>query len=450
VPIIPALPAEAQQDLRGKLTATIDGRIEPADEWALAAAYTAAGGVQARAGDVADALHIAIDKDNLYLRLDLKSDFAASGAQRAAFYIGSPRLEGSYSFRRGAAEELIGFAAGMLVEVDLAGEDTGFDVSRAGPAGWSMAGRGGIASAIGEGVLELAISLEELGELEVGDDLLLAAVVSSDSADLQSLPVAGPARLIVPDLGLTTPVLLVEDPQSDDHGPGSYSYPTDPVFEPQVFDLKSFAVGFDEKNLVFTFDFHGTVPNPWGSPNGLALQTLDVYVDTDPGAGTGARLLLPGRNAALGEESGWEYAVWAEGWTPQFIAPDESGSPKMVGSVTFKVIVDRAARRVQLRVPRSAFGGGDPMTWAYAAAVLSQDGFPSAGVWRVRDVLPMAEQWRIGGGPDDVNHTRIMDYAWPAGSERTQEAMLSAYPGSPGPPDALTESDFPLVGMLSP
>ena len=90
------------------------------------------------------------------------------------------------------------------------------------------------------------------------------------------------------------------------------------------------------------------------------------------------------------------------------------------------------------------------MQWAYAAAVLSQDGFPSSGVWRVRDVLPRAEQWRIGGAPDDVNHTRIMDYAWAAGGGRTQEEMLSAYPGSTGPLDGLTADDLPQVDMLTP
>ena len=41
------------------------------------------------------------------------------------------------------------------------------------------------------------------------------------------------------------------------------------------------------------------IANPWGSPRGLSVQTVDVYVDTDPRAEGGARLLLPGRNAAF-------------------------------------------------------------------------------------------------------------------------------------------------------
>ena len=104
--------------------------------------------------------------------------------------------------------------------------------------------------------------------------------------------------------------------------PGSYLYPTDGVFADSVFDVDHFSVGSDGINLVFTFDFVGPVENSWNSSNGLSVQTLDVYIDTDPGAGTGARMLMPGRNAALQEGYGWEYAIWAEGWTPQVVMVD--------------------------------------------------------------------------------------------------------------------------------
>jgi len=81
---------------------------------------------------------------------------------------------------------------------------------------------------------------------------------------------------------------------------------------------------------------------------------------------------------------------------------------------------------------------------------LSQDGFPYAGVWRVRDVEATAQQWRFGGGPDDANHTRILDLAWADGGATTQESMLSTYPSSPGPLDGLAPEDFPQVEMLEP
>jgi carbohydrate-binding DOMON domain-containing protein len=263
------------------------------------------------------------------------------------------------------------------------------------------------------------------------------------------LPLQGPAQIVLPDLGTSTAILEVSDPSSDDHGPGVYTYPTDSVFKAQAFDLKTFTVAHDDKNMVFKCTFNGPIPNPWGSPNNLAIQTLDVYVDKDPGSGTGARLLLPGRNAALAQGYGWEYAIWAEGWMPQIIAPDAATlEPKQVIGVDFKIIVDPASSTVTLRVPRAVFGDGDPTQWAYAAAVLSQDGYPSTGVWRVRDVNASSEQWRFGGGPNDTNHTRVIDLAWPEGETPTQEEMLSAYNDSNAAFGQLTADDFPQIQVL--
>jgi carbohydrate-binding DOMON domain-containing protein len=299
---------------------------------------------------------------------------------------------------------------------------------------------------MGSSVFEAAIPWSAFGELEAGDDLRLVAAIEPAGT---LLPALGPAQIVLPDLGTATTILEVSDPEGDDHGPGSYTYPTDGVFMEQAYDLKSFTVAYDDKNMVFKFTFNGPVPNPWGSGNNLAIQTLDVYVDKDPGSGTGARLLLPGRNASLEEGNGWDYAVWAEGWTPQFIAPDaKTLEPKQVTGVDFKIIVDPANSTVTLRVPRSAFGEGDPEQWGYVAAVLGQEGYPSTGVWRVRDINQSSEQWRFGGAPNDTNHTRIIDLAWPEGEIPTQEDMLSDYSSSSADPGTLTADDHAQIKLL--
>jgi len=256
--------------------------------------------------------------------------------------------------------------------------------------------------------------------------------------------------LQLPDLGQAEIVLHTEDPEGHDRGPGGDAYPTDAVFEPQMFDLCAFSVAADARSLVFTFEPYGPLTSPWGSPNGLALQTLDVYVDTYPGRSTGARTLLPGRNAALAEGCGWKAAVWAEGWTPQDLRPDEQGTPIQDSQVSLKVIRDIPGQRISLRVPRQAFGEGDPSRWAYAAILLSQDGFPAPGVWRVRDVEADASQWRIGGGPADINHTRILDIAWPEAAEVTQQQMLANYTPAAEAVDTLAPGMFPQLLMLRP
>ena len=81
--------------------------------------------------------------------------------------------------------------------------------------------------------------------------------------------------------------------------------------------------------------------------------------------------------------------------------------------------------RVTMRIPKQLFGEGSPTDWPYAAAVLSQEGFPAPGVRRVRDAEPTQEQWRVGGGDGSINGTRILDLI--ADEPGLQETMLSAY-----------------------
>ncbi len=446
VPILPARAAAAQTALSGLFTPTVDGAVGP-DEWTPAASYTAAGGVQARAEDTVSAVYFGLDKQNLYMRVDSKSDWAAQGNLTLGLYVAAPHGGGTSPisrFSNPASPTVLGFNAANLAEVQII--NGGFTGMTYAPADeiWKPVEALASAAVLGS-VAEFALPLAALGELETGDELRLAMVITQGERDVQLLPAGGPASLLVPDLGTTTILFSVDDAAGDDHGPGAYAYPTDGVFPPGVFDLKNFTVGQDPKNLVFKFTFTGPVNNVWNSPNGLSVQTLDVYVDKDPGAGTGARRLLPGRNAALPAEDGWDYAIWTEGWTPQFIAPDsQSGEPKQVTEVSFKVIVNAANSTVTLRVPKDAFGEGDPTTWGYVVAVLSQEGYPSAGVWRVRDGQTSAAQWRFGGVPEGAtNYPRVFDLL-DAGDQAAQLAF------TPSTADAatLTVNDLAQVKLL--
>jgi hypothetical protein len=70
-------------------------------------------------------------------------------------------------------------------------------------------------------------------------------------------------------------------------------------------------------------------------------------------------------------------------------------------------------------------------------------------VRRVREVEPTAKQWRLGGGPADINHTRVIDLAF--ADEETQEALLSGYPSATtGSIEVLRADDFPLIPIITP
>jgi carbohydrate-binding DOMON domain-containing protein len=239
-------------------------------------------------------------------------------------------------------------------------------------------------------------------------------------------------------------VLDVSDPERDDYGPGTYTYPSDVVFTPGVFDILNFQVGSGIEDIIFKFTLRGPVENPWGSPNGLSILTFDIYIDKD-GDGKGSVNFLPGRNLALQQGFNWDYAITVEGWEAGIYSPGDTAPTRFATSSDFQILADPGQQRVTVRIPR-AFLGDNPEMWKFAAMVLSQDGYPSTGVQRVRDVNQKAEQWRCGGAPADTNHTRVIDLVWP--EQGTQESWLSTYTPSRKSQTELTVTDFAQVGML--
>lgn len=434
VPIIPPQAVTPDQYLTAPSTVTVDGSAA-AEEWSAAAYYSNPDKTASLQG-----MAISMDANNLYLRVDtLDADTLKNGVD---LYLRVPGATEYYPFIQNEhGSDQIGIAASHLLRFTQEGV-SGYTVEneawKATDINWTAARQGN--------AIEIAIPFEQLGELESGDSILIKAV---DPSNLDSFPMDGPAEITLLQIGAYTSAIEVQDPEGDDHGPGSYTYPTDTVFEAQVFDINTFQVSYNDKYVMFAFNFFGPITNPWGSSIDLSLQSMDVYVDTDPGAGTGSRLLLPGRNLGLQEGYGWDVAVWGEGWYPEVLVPDPESGEALSANTEIKILVDPATNTVTLRVPRVIFGDSTPENWAYAAVVMSQDGYPSLGVWRIRDVNQSAEQWRLGGAAAGNNHTRVVDMVWSADYDGTQADFLSNFtPNDKGQSD-LTIDDFALIPMFS-
>jgi hypothetical protein len=429
-------------------------------EWDGAGYYLEEGGVQATPHQIVSQLWYGFDRENLYLRLDARRPWANLGDEtRAGFYLTRPGGDPENPFSRiGGEGTLLGFGAHALAEVTVRDDTTTATLYLVdGDGNYAEAVTGLPVGASGS-TLEVAVPYASFGKPDAGDSFKLRVVVSEDEQrDIQVVSADGPAALVVPDLGLTAPILTVLDPEEDDHGPGTYVYPLEPVFPARAYDLTEFAVAEDDNNLVFRFTFAGPLNNDWGAPNGMGIHTLDVYVDAAEG---GARRLLPGRNATLPEGSGWEFAIWAEGWTPGLFAPPAAGAsePMPLGDAsTLNIVSDPDQNKITIRAPKKVLAESlgvdtvDPTSWGYLGVVLGQEGFPASGVWRVRDVEPSPQQWRFGGAPAGTNHTRIIDVAYPAGFSPTQEEALVAYPSSQeADMDALGPDDFAQLPLLAP
>jgi len=440
VPVIPETLQPPAAGATGVMTPTIDGTAAEA-EWDKAGTYQEEGGVQATPSQIVSQFWYGFDKDTLFLRLDGRRGWAEVGADtRVGFYLTRPGGGKENPFSRiGGEQTLLGFGANALAEVVMQGGTATATLYLAADGNSYEATAAELPVAVAGSTIEIAIPYADLGKPDAGDTLSIRTVISeAEQRDIQVVPAGGPGAMLVPDLGLTTPILTVQDPEGDDHGPGTYKYPLDKVFAAGTFDLIELTVAEDDNNLIFRFAFAGPLNNDWGAGNGMGLHTLDVYIDAVAG---GERKLLPGRNAALPEGSGWEFALWAEGWTPGLYGPPPAGktAPAQIGdSSTLNIMSDPAQSKITIRVPKQVLADSlglgvealQPASWGYLGAVMSQEGYPASGVWRIRDVETAAQQWRIGGAPADTNHTRILDVAYPAGFVPAQEEALSTYPAS--------------------
>ena len=437
VPIIQPQPVRATIPLMGSGTPTIDGEVKD-DAWEFAALYE---------GDKTSTyrgLYYVLDKNNLYLRLDTNE--ILSPDRDLEFYLGMPSLEPRNAFAS-QGEVMLGISADMMIQY-TPGKNA-VSIFNTNGTTWNLKSENIGTAAQKDKSIEIQIPLDVFGQLGSGDEIRLVSLLSPQN---EKFPFGGPGLVQILDIGEAKSILAVTDPEGDDFGPGSYTYPSDAIFASQVFDVKSFEVAYDATSLILTFSLFGQIDNGWGSPNGFSVQTFDVYIDNDPGEATGARMLLPGRNAALAAENGWDYAIWVEGWTPQVVIPDaQTLEPKdySQASSAMKIFVDPGKNAVVVRVPLEFLGEGDPEEWGYAAALLGQEGYPATGVWRVRDVIQKNEQYRFGGAQLDNNHTRIIDLIWPDGQSPSQSEILGNYPSSAKAVDVLTIDDFAIIPLMT-
>lgn len=110
----------------------------------------------------------------------------------------------------------------------------------------------------------------------------------------------------------------LEDPRYDDHGPGSYIYPTGPWYQRRgLFDLRSFRVIHHEHEV----EFRVRLELPFERPdrvminpgqelpltNSIFFQNIDIFVDHTPGVGETEG--IPGRNVQFRPSEAWDFAL---------------------------------------------------------------------------------------------------------------------------------------------
>ncbi len=248
---------------------------------------------------------------------------------------------------------------------------------------------------------------------------------------LQSYNAENGTRATVRMIPMISPAIVVKDPVGDDHGPGNYTYPTDPVFKPGVFDLTEFVMMPGKAYWTLEFHFRNLGDNPWNGPNGFSLQMIEAYFDFRKGGNTSAIKIYkggPGANVNLDPDHPWDVAIRVEGWEDYIVLPNGT-----VLKNALKVSVDPTRNAITVEVPAKYLELN--MSYGLYGAVLigSQDGY---GIDHWRDVAVKAAQWRIGGGDTDAIIAgvapRVMDLLVPPGFKPTQEQQLQSYDAENG------------------
>lgn len=256
-------------------------------------------------------------------------------------------------------------------------------------------------------------------------------------------------QLVVMLAAAAAPEVLVdlEDPPGDADGPGSYSPPTDSELGAANFDLRRFVVRVEPPNLVLEVTLGEPIrppasllrtnATPAELKNGIFLQNIDIYVDTDPARPAGGMADgIPGRRVTFAQGRTWKRAVVLTP-LPEAVAQVVEGAfGKQAWRVAVPTTVAARGRTVTARVPLSFFGARPSRAWGWSVHVsgcawernfqLQELAFGSSGPnAQTMPVSTIAERWMFGGAPLGRYHPLVIDVLVPEGV--SQHAMLGSY-----------------------
>ena len=259
--------------------------------------------------------------------------------------------------------------------------------------------------------------------------------------------------LTAPAPAAAAPVLVAafDDAAHDADGPGGYAAPGDSTFTEGDFDLRRLAVYADGEDVLFEITLgapirapelairSGSTPVPL--ENGIYLQNVDIYLDTDPASAAGSSACIPGRRVAFTAGRTWKAAVV---FTPR-PGPARAVTRDALGPIADRVVFVEhprvQGRTLTARVPAALLGGAPTPAWGYSVHVSGAAWEPSYAVQaRLADrhapdafTLPVKttpEAFAFGGGPLGDAHPQVVDVLLPPWLD--QHAVLTAYDAKAG------------------
>ncbi|MSP90417.1 MAG: hypothetical protein EXR79_01205 [Myxococcales bacterium] len=234
--------------------------------------------------------------------------------------------------------------------------------------------------------------------------------------------------------GAAEPPIVLQDPDGDDNGPGTYKYPTDPVYLPRSFDLRKVEVTDRGDDVEFKVTIGANIEDPWDSKtwdgNGFSLQFVQVYLDFDHVNGKGFTDPLPGLGSVkFAADEAWDKVVVLspQGRT-RLSSEIRAKAAKFKDAIVVPKVTRAAGKTLTALVKKADLkvgdSGGAPMArWGFQAVVQSNEGYPDKADLLTRRVNENAGQHRFGGGDDGECDPHVLDIlAGKAKGDKTEVA----------------------------
>lgn len=279
--------------------------------------------------------------------------------------------------------------------------------------------------------------------------------------------------------GSGTSGFILVDPQGDDHGDGTLSYPARPDMQPGDLDLLELKAEPSDDGTWFMATFARNIRPPGPEPVdavgttmegvaklGFYTFNIDIYIDTDRIAGSGKLSTLPGRKATIDPATAWEKVICL---TPR---PDEASvllkrelttiakgdarknkphvddedlalarefaRGSLESQFFFPKRVQVNGRKIRFFVPNSFLSGPARPEWAYTVAVTGAEVVGKLDTTRLLGkqdeegpgllVIPVGtgiSKDHFAGREDDELQPPLVDIIVPAGAR--QEDVLKDY-----------------------
>jgi hypothetical protein len=244
---------------------------------------------------------------------------------------------------------------------------------------------------------------------------------------------------IVCALEVVPPPALVsaDDAEGDDHGPNQpgvlrryYTYPTNPLFVPGLFDLTSLEIrrvqtiagGVATDWIAFKVslaEFPGVGEAgyvDWSSMYGeLGIQKIDILIDARAGGSTAS---LPNRFAGYAARDAWDYAVILDGWVKAVVpyTGSDALAQWLVDARTsdqdIVLVGDAQANTVTALVAPAVLGAPSDAQirgWDVCVQMASHDYGGSETLGGMRWVNGSVTEWNFGGGSTSNRDANLLD-----------------------------------------